>query len=343
MPFTTSADIINRALQHLGEPRINLTTDNAKGASEGLFAFNMLRRAELRRNLWRFAARRAALRSVTATTQILIFGTWAVGTAYSAGDIVNATDGLNYVGLRASTGKTPANGQNPTYWAQYFGPVTSDTYASGTTYYAGELVVSSAVYYVSIVNAQVGHTPASSATYWLPLSTVPTAYNLFIPGPLNITQNGTSRSIYVLPNGYLRMAPQDPKVAGTTYAGTTSGMQFSDFEVEDNFLITSVDTSQTNSAVILRFGADVTDVTKMDDMFCEGLGARLAMELCETITQEPRKFEAVMRSYDRFMAEARRVNEIEVGSTEPDEMTFRTSRLPDTWQQLGPQAPRGGQ
>ena len=42
------------------------------------------------------------------------------------------------------------------------------TYASGTTYAAGDVVTDSGTVYVSIVNSNTGHTPASSPTYWLP-------------------------------------------------------------------------------------------------------------------------------------------------------------------------------
>ena len=58
-------------------------------------------------------------------------------------------------------------------------------------------------------------------------------------------------------------------------------------------------------------------MTEMDPMFCEGLGARIALEIAEDLTQSDAKLQAIGAMYKEFMTEARVVNGIETGATEP--------------------------
>ncbi len=65
----------------------------------------------------------------------------------------------------------------------------------------------------------------------------------------------------------------------------------------------------------------------MDDMFCEGLAARMALETCEQITQSNEKKKDAAAVYKYFMTEARLVNAIEAGSVETPEDDYLTCRL----------------
>ncbi len=78
--------------------------------------------------------------------------------------------------------------------------------------------------------------------------------------------------------------------------------------------------------IMLRFVADMVDVTRMHAMFCEGLGARLALEVCETLTQSSAKVATIAKEYQTFMSEARLVNAIEIGAEEPPEDDWVTCR-----------------
>jgi hypothetical protein len=49
----------------------------------------------------------------------------------------------------------------------------------------------------------------------------------------------------------------------------------------------------------------------MDAMFCEGFAARIALEVCEIITQSTEKLKNISGEYAKFMTEARTVNGIE--------------------------------
>ena len=79
--------------------------------------------------------------------------------------------------------------------------------------------------------------------------------------------------------------------------------------------------------ILLRFVADIQDVATFYDMFCEGLGSRIAAEVVERLTQSQNKLGAIMGAYNKFMVEARIVNGIETGPTEPPEDDYITCRI----------------
>lgn len=338
MPFSAPVDICNRGLVRAGAARISTLQDSSRNANEANFIYDKLRVAELEANVWRFSTRRAVLRKVTPTSKLLTFGTYAPATAYAAGDIVKFTDTSvtpsqtsAWVSMQAAnTGNTPGVA-NSAFWQLYYGPQTADTYSASVTYFIGDIVLQTATYYVSIVDSNTGSAPPSAN--WLALGTQPAAIALYRPYPStqSTIASATPKNAFYLPVGFLRIAHQDAKQAGVSYYGTTGGMQFSDFEIEDNFII-----SAAADPIFFRFAADVADVTRMSPMFCEGLGARIGYELAEILTQSQAKQAACERAYNFFMRQARKINAVETGSTEPDEDTFNPSRLPDTAQQGSP-------
>ncbi len=60
------------------------------------------------------------------------------------------------------------------------------TYSAGTTYLVGESVLSSSKYYVSLVNANTGNTPASSPAQWSEIAGAPS-----VSGEVSLTATGT--------------------------------------------------------------------------------------------------------------------------------------------------------
>jgi hypothetical protein len=54
--------------------------------------------------------------------------------------------------------------------------------------------------------------------------------------------------------------------------------------------------------ILLRFVADVQDVPRMKTMFCEGLAARIAIEICEPLTQSTAKLGSITAAYTKVMA-----------------------------------------
>lgn len=429
--FRTPVDIGNRGLQHCGATRIDPVlgfTENSKNASEVAFCYDKLREAELRRNVWTHACRRAMLRAVDSTTMLLVAALWAQGTTYFVGSIVSdQNDGLWISKVPDNLGNDPLAS---TTWEPYFGPLTATPYDSAISYFAGELVYTTAgdgtnrVYlslqsdntddpatptawdatasyskddvvtylataYLSLIDLNTGQFPNTVPAAW----DIATSYNLsdtvtgsdnviysslgtgntgydpttdggahwlaigaapwtssFIAGrgslkwrqiggaefpmgaslaKLNITYPlGTSprsqagRSIYHLPAGFLRIASQNPGSGTVSWLGGPSGMTYRDWAFENGFLLTG-----DTGPIPLRFVANLTDVSRMDPMFCEGLAARVGMEVCEPVTQSTAKLGTIAKIYDEWMSQARTQNAIEQGPDEPPEDDWITVRL----------------
>lgn len=329
--FITSVDIANRACQHVGARRINSLSDNSRQAQEIAFCYDKLRAAEMRRSVWRFATRRATLRAVTATTYRFVPAIWAVGTTYAAGAIVKDSAGVYWISMLGSNvGNTPGAVTSglPSAWQQYFGAVVGDLYSTSVTYNAGDIAYTgSEVFYISLANGNINNPPASGAP-WLALSAASSSL-VFIPEPVGaaITVNGKILNTFRLPNGFLRLASQDPKVASIPNLSTSGSIQFQDWSLSGGLLVSTA--SPENDVISpFRFVADVSDVTGFDPLFAEALSARIAYEICETLTQSNVKLQAIGASYQKFMRDARLINQIETGSTEPEESELELTKGP---------------
>lgn len=138
--FIDSLDIANRACQHLGVDRIDTPTEDSKNNAEMTFAYDKLRRAELRRNTWRFAIKRAPLRPIDNTCFLLTPAQYNSGIQYLPGSIVADANGYLWV---SNVANNIANDPNFTdVWDGYYGTLTVVPYdtTGGTSYYAGDLV-----------------------------------------------------------------------------------------------------------------------------------------------------------------------------------------------------------
>src|SRR5690348_4667960 len=377
--FSTPVDIGNRACQHCGTTRIDSTlgfTEDSLAAGEIGFVYDKLRRSELRRNVWAFAIRKAALRAIDTTTMFLQPTLWSSTTTYAYGAIVEDTLGFLWQGrAQDNLNNTPGNSQQ---WEAYAGPMTVTPYdtTGETGYYAGELVyetpgdgtytvfmclitgtsnepstttafdstvtymkdqivTSASIVYVSLVDFNLNNTPASSPTKWTTTNPFGTAdvnwlqisvglVNLPVIYPLGSgpsSQNFT-RNLFRLPANYLRMAPQDPKAGSVSFLGAPSGLMYKDWDLTGQYIV-----SRTPFPIVLRFVADITDVSTMDDMFCEGLGASIAKAVWKKLAGPAARFTDVLEAYNSAMGQARLVNGIETGPTEPAEDDYITCRI----------------
>lgn len=248
------------------------------------------------------------------TSLQVAFPTFNIGTNYSQGQVVVGSDGRFYLyaASAASTGNDPTTTTG--FWIEYFGTYVATQFDSTQGYGVGELV-----YYTTTTNVYAntinGNTndPTAANSGWIQLVGATTA-PVFVAWPADTgpsTQPNT-RNVYILPAGYLRRAPQSPEAGRTSWLGFPGNIPATDWTFEGSYLITI----QTG-ALMFRFAADVIDVTKMDDLFCEGLGSRVALEVCEPLTQSTSKLKDIASEYKQFMGEARNVNGIEQGSTEP--------------------------
>jgi hypothetical protein len=135
-------------------------------------------------------------------------------------------------------------------------------------------------------------------------------------------QQTATKNVYRLPAGYVGPAPQNPKQGLMAWLGGPSGNNQPDWEYDGNFVITTWSTP-----IILRFVADITKVTAMDDMFCEGLAARIAQMICKRVTGSGELTGQIAQAYKLFMGEARLKNGIENGTQESFEDEFITVRI----------------
>lgn len=212
----------------------------------------------------------------------------------------------------------------------------------GTTYAATNQVQRYGTIYTSVGSGNVGLDPAlDGGVHWTPggqapwtttivrstasgqfqeLSVVLTDVSIPYPVGLVVTQTQSLKNIFMLPANFLREAPSDPKAGGTTLFGAPTGLAYTDHVYENDY-ITSMD-----AIFMLRFSCDHVDVSRYDPMFCEGLGCRIAIETCETITQSKSLINVVESKYTKFMSEARIVNGIETGPTEPAEDDYVSCR-----------------
>lgn len=374
-PFPDSTSIANRALQKLGALRIaagTLFTSTSKSAVEAAACYDALRLAELSRNTWRFAIRRAILRPIgtpfpnwdSTVTYIIgsyvtdggtnyvslvnsnlnidptldngthwsifngntslqvTFPTWSNATTYAQGAVAVGSDGLIYQSMLAGNiGHDPTT-DNGTNWQLYFESTIASAYDSTTSYFIGELVFDvNNVIYASTMNGN--ENAPSTGEGWLTISGA-TSAPVYISWPAGTgpMTDDTSRNVFVLPNGYLRRAPDDPTAGRASLLGFPSNIAADDYVFEGNYL-----TSFVPDALMVRFVADVSQVSKMHVMFCEGLACRIAYELCEILTNSGSKLVAIGGQYKLFMNEARAVDAVQQGPIEPPLDDYIACRL----------------
>jgi hypothetical protein len=130
--YKVPLDIANRGLQHLGVPRINTFADGSQAANEMAFAYDKVRQAELRRNLWRFATRRAVIRPIDLTTMLIQPSAWDPTVNYPIGSIVSFPTGANWMAISRNTNVQPSNTATDINgnlaWDSYYGPMTASQF-----------------------------------------------------------------------------------------------------------------------------------------------------------------------------------------------------------------------
>lgn len=170
----TETAIANRALQYVGGlPLTNLWTDTSKNAVEIQNCYHMLRRAELRRNVWQFAIRTAALRAINTETnnqRRVTFGAWSAVATYAVNDVVLGSDGRVYYSRVSSNLNNDPSTRLFDKWALYFGPDSATEYVttwSGSLSYVTGMhaVGSNGTVYIATQNS-TNQNPVSAPTYW---------------------------------------------------------------------------------------------------------------------------------------------------------------------------------
>jgi hypothetical protein len=251
--------------------------------------------------------------------------------AYFAGELVYtaAGDGTNRVYLSLQSGNEDV-------------PGTATDYDATVTYSKNEVVTSVAIAYMSLVDLNTGNTPASSPTQWtttfvggagsikwlqiggaeFPAGVGLKTLNIIYPLGAGPSTQTATRNMFRLPAGFLREASQNPGAGITTWLGGPHGIPYQDWVKENGYLL-----STQSNPIPYRFVANVTDVSRMDPMFCEGLAARVALEVCEPLTQSTAKLGAIAKIYQEWIDAARTVNGIEQGTEQPPDDDYIACRL----------------
>jgi hypothetical protein len=167
----TKVDIINRALQKLGQARVASTIDWSAAAQEAKFMYDEMRRVELRRRVWVFSIRNVAIRALNGATQNVTFGTWSSVATYAQNDIVTGSDGQTWISILGSN-----TGNDPTLtdglWTLYNGPMQASqfvtTYSASQVYAVNQYAIgSNGTTYISLVNNNLGNDPTVAPGAWL--------------------------------------------------------------------------------------------------------------------------------------------------------------------------------
>ena len=147
------------------------------------------------------------------------------------------------------------------------------------------------------------------------------ASNLIVAAPVPY-ENGQTRNQFTLPTDYIRFADQNPRVAGVYRQNTLGGVKYTDYSIEGGSILSSL-----SSIVTFRYVKNYTLVTGMQPLFCEALAASMALGMCETLTQNPQKYQAAQNHYDQSIQRAQTLNLIEAGGDEPLENETQTARM----------------
>jgi hypothetical protein len=148
-----------------------------------------------------------------------------------------------------------------------------------------------------------------------------TTMNIVYPLGTGPSSQTNTRNVFLLPAGYLRRAPQNPK-GGMGALGGPSGIGYDDWLIEREYIITS-----DTGPIPLRFVADFIDVSRMDASFCEGVAARIAFAICDTVTQDKGQLQLVAKIFKQWESEALTIDGIEDGYIDPPDDDLITVRL----------------
>lgn len=157
---------------------------------------------------------------------------------------------------------------------------------------------------------------------WMAVSA--TMKTLLIPYPIGSGPSNQTytRNAFRLPSGFLKVAPQQPKMGSVSILGAPSGAMYLDWAFEGDYLL-----SFDSGPIVLRFVADVVKVKEFHTLFCEGLASRMAFETCEKITQSSGKVQLAGSKYKMAINSAREQNAIENGADEPPVDDYISTRL----------------
>lgn len=116
---------------------------------------------------------------------------------------------------------------------------------------------------------------------------------------------------FTLPSDYIKLADPYPE----------DNENSRDWQVEGGKILTD-----ESAPLYIRYVKRATDANAMDPLFREALASKLAVELCEAVTQSNTKKQAAMEGYVQAIRQAKKANAIEGVPAQPAEDSWITVR-----------------
>lgn len=242
---------------------------------------------------------------------VIVPAAWAIGTTYAKNAVVRSGTTW-YVSLQASNVGNAVT--VAAYWLAWESTGRGTSWGETTNGTAVPLTYPGCGFYMSLQSGNDDN-PLDTGARWLAQLGTGADAGFFYPIATAPTMMATVfNNVYRLPYGYKRMAPSDPKAdRRVPTLGYPNGELPTDWLTEDKHLITSM-----SGPLVIRFVADVIDVTDMDEAFCELLAARMALATFASLSTDKASATRVERDYKRLLQTAKRQNAIEVGYKSPE-------------------------
>lgn len=116
---------------------------------------------------------------------------------------------------------------------------------------------------------------------------------------------------YQIPSDCVRVLPADQN----------EGIYMTDWKLEGQLILTT-----ESAPLYLKYAARIEDPTKFDPIFAELLSTKMAMEMCEELTQSNSKLVALKDQYKDALNDAKRTNALEQLPINQGDDTFITVR-----------------
>lgn len=227
-----------------------------------------------------------------------VWPVWNATTAYTAvGTVVSDVDQQLYSLIQPSTGTGGIAGWQPSmdYAVTYWSPM-------------GMFINMWAPFQGTCVNPN-----------WQQLNVALVPISIVWPFGAGPVEDTSSMNVYHLPSNWIREAPEEPKAGITPWLGGPTNIVQKDWVFEGDYIIT-----RSAGGLLMRFVADINDVTKFDPMFAEAFSLQLAIETGGTIDND--QGNGPVSKYRMTISAARQVNAIEVGPVTPPDDQFITVR-----------------
>jgi hypothetical protein len=126
---------------------------------------------------------------------------------------------------------------------------------------------------------------------------------------------------YALPPDFLRIDMVDDRYPSAVMDNYIDA-EYLEWTLEGNVILTDL-----SSPLKLRYISQVTDPNAWDSNFREALASRIAMEICEDLTQSDTKKNAAAKDYGRAITQAVRIGAIEKPPVTPPDNSWVISRI----------------